>query len=133
MRRTKEQPIVIIEKNGGLGSVLLGAVLGAGMALLFAPQSGEETRRMLRNRARRIWAVAEEKAAEIQDLVADGFEETKSRVEDAIDQRRQQARDVVDAGKSAVHSARDELERRLVDARAARGRPRRAESDESEE
>src|SRR5262249_46810421 len=72
------------------------------------------------------------KAAEIQDMVTNGFEEAKSRVEDAIDQRRQGARDVVDAGKAAVHTARDELEKRLADARAARHRPRRAERDEPE-
>jgi gas vesicle protein len=115
-----------------MGSFFWGALIGAGLALLLAPQSGEETRRLIKNRGRRLLAKAEEKAAELQDLVTSGFEDAKVRVEDAIDERRQQARDVVDAGKAAVHSARDELERRLADARAVRGRPRRAESDESE-
>jgi gas vesicle protein len=134
MRREKEPPVVIVEKSdGGLGPFFWGAVIGAGLALLLAPQSGEETRRQLKNRGRRLWAAAEEKAAEIQDLVAGGLEDAKSRVEDAIDERRQHARDVVDAGKAAVHSARDELERRLSDARAARHRPRRAESDDGPE
>jgi gas vesicle protein len=134
MRREKEVPVVIVEKSdGGLGSFFWGALIGAGVALLFAPQSGEETRRLIKSRGRRLWAAAEEKASEIQDLVAGGIEEAKSRVEDAIDERRQQARDAVDAGKAAVHSARDELERRLSDARAARHRPRRAESDDEPE
>jgi gas vesicle protein len=133
MRRRKEEPVVIVEKSeSGMGSFLWGALLGAGLALLFAPQSGEDTRRQLKARGRRLWAAAEEKASEIQDLVASGFEDARERVEDVIDDRRQQARDVVDAGRAAVHSARDELERRLADARAARGRPRRAETDESE-
>ncbi len=134
MRRNKEDPIVIVEKSdSGVGSFIWGALIGAGLALLFAPQSGEETRRLLKNRGRRLWAAAEEKASELQDMVTSGFEDAKERVEDVIDDRRQQARDVVDAGRAAVHSARDELERRLADARAARGRPRRApETDESE-
>ena len=135
MRRNRERdvPVVIVEKSdGGMGAFIWGTLLGAGLALLFAPQSGEETRRMIKNRGRRLWAAAEEKAAEIQDLVTSGFEDAKSRVEDALDDRKQQARDVVDAGKAAVHSARDELERRLADARAGRNRPRRAESDEPE-
>jgi gas vesicle protein len=38
----------------GLG-LLLGAALGAGMALLFAPQSGETTRRQLRRGARKLY------------------------------------------------------------------------------
>lgn len=131
MRRDKDQPVVVVEKgDSGMGAFFWGALLGAGLALLFAPQSGEETRRLLKNRGRRIWAAAEDKAAEIQDLVTSGFEDAKERVEDAIDERRQATRDVVDAGKAAVHSARDELERRLADARAAR-RPRRPEGDES--
>jgi gas vesicle protein len=126
-------PVVIVEKGeGSIGPFVWGALLGAGLALLFAPQSGEETRRLIKNRGRRLWAAAEEKASEIQDMVASGFEDAKSRVEDAIDQRRQGAREVVDAGKAAVHTARDELERRLADARAARHRPRRAESEEPE-
>ena len=133
MRRHKEEPVVIVEKSdGGAGSFIWGALIGAGLALLFAPQSGEETRRLIKNRGRRLWAAAEEKASEIQDLVSSGFDDAKSRVESAIDERRQQAREVVDAGKAAAHSARDELERRLADARAARSRPRRTEPEDSE-
>jgi gas vesicle protein len=131
MGRDREEPVVIVEKgDSGFGAFLWGAVIGAGLALLFAPQSGEETRRLIKNRGRRLWAAAEEKASEIQDLVSSGFDDAKERVEDAIEERRQAARDVMDAGKAAVHSARDELERRLADARAAR-RPRRPDGDES--
>jgi gas vesicle protein len=131
--RDSESPVVIVEKaEGGMSAFFWGALLGAGVALLFAPQSGEETRWLIKNRGRRLWAAAEEKAAELQELVTNGIDSAKSRVEDVIDDRRQQARDVMDAGKAAVNSARDELERRLADARAARGRPRRQESEEPE-
>ena len=40
-------------KGFGLG-ILLGALLGAGAALLYAPASGDDTRRALRRRARRL-------------------------------------------------------------------------------
>ena len=45
-----DKPVIIIEKSsgGGLGGFLLGALVGAGAALLFAPQTGEETREVLR-------------------------------------------------------------------------------------
>src|SRR5260370_29666946 len=131
MRRHEDEPVVIVEKGeSGFGGFLWGALIGAGLALLFAPRSGEETRRLIKNRGRRLWAVAEEKASEIQDMVTSGFEDAKNRVEEAVDDRRQASRDVIDAGKAAAHSARDELERRLSEARAAR-RPRRADGDES--
>src|SRR5687767_15900280 len=81
-RRTLEGPVVVVEEGGGLGTFVWGLLLGAGAALLFAPQSGEETRRMLRQRGRRLWTAAEEKAAELQELVTDGFEDAKSRVEE---------------------------------------------------
>ncbi len=45
MRDHDETPYIVIEREGGggLGSFILGALVGAGLALLFAPQSGEET------------------------------------------------------------------------------------------
>ena len=131
-RRTLEGPVVVVEEGGGLGTFVWGLLLGAGVALLFAPQSGEETRRALRQRGRRLWTAAEEKAAELQELVTDGFEDAKSRVEEVIDDRRQSVRDTIDAGRATVHSARDELERRLADARASRARARRPEPETPE-
>jgi gas vesicle protein len=34
--------------------LLIGALVGAGVALLFAPQSGEETRRLIRRKAKHL-------------------------------------------------------------------------------
>ena len=49
-----EQPYIVIEKNsGGAGNLLLGVLIGAGVALLFAPRTGEETRSDISRRARR--------------------------------------------------------------------------------
>lgn len=49
--------------------LILGALIGAGVALLFAPQSGEETRRLLRRRARKVADAAEERFDDIKDRV----------------------------------------------------------------
>src|SRR5262249_59675829 len=62
-----DQPYVVIEKQsggGGLGSFVVGLAIGAGLALLFAPQSGEATRRDLRRRARRAKRAARERSEE---------------------------------------------------------------------
>jgi len=40
--------------GGFVTGLLLGAAVGAGLALLFAPASGEETRRILRRRTRAL-------------------------------------------------------------------------------
>jgi len=127
MPHEEKQPVVIIEKSSGVGSFLLGALLGAGAALLLAPRTGEETREVLRARGRRLRSKAEDTAGELQNRLEDGYERAKARVEDKFDRARQNlgdtrdgARDAVEAGKAAVQSARHELERRLSDARASR-------------
>ncbi len=124
------QPVVVVEKSGGsAGAFVMGALLGAGLALLLAPQSGEETRNALRVKGRNLKRSAHEKVDDLQDHLEDGYEKVKARVEEGfetarrtVEEKRVGARDALDAGKSAVHSARDELERRLAQARSQRAR-----------
>ena len=49
--------------------LLLGALIGAGIALLFAPQSGERTRRLLRRRARKVAADAQDRFDDIKHRI----------------------------------------------------------------
>jgi gas vesicle protein len=128
MSNEDNRPVVIVERSSGsLGSFLWGALCGAGIALLMAPRSGEETREVLRSRGRRLRARAQGTAEDLQGHLEDGYEVAKARVEEGFETARNSltdirtgARDAVDAGKATVHSAREELERRLVDARATR-------------
>jgi len=127
MGNRDEQPVVLVERGGGVGAFLAGAALGAIVALLVAPQSGAETRAQIRARVRRLREVAEDKLDDLQDAVETGYEKTKASIEAGlqrarrnIDERREDAKDVVGAGKAAVRTARDELERRLAEARAQR-------------
>lgn len=79
-----------------LTGLLVGAAVGAGIALLFAPASGDDTRRLIRRRARAIeedasrgWATSRDEArrqfkdrkAALRERLAEGLE----RVEDALD------------------------------------------------
>jgi gas vesicle protein len=61
-----------------LAGVALGAALGAGIALLVAPQSGKKTRR----RIRRVAGNLKESAGDRWDEVA---EDVRSRVEEVLD------------------------------------------------
>ncbi|HEX9580832.1 MAG TPA: YtxH domain-containing protein [Gemmatimonadales bacterium] len=126
--RERDQPVMVVERSeSGLGAFFLGALLGAGVALLLAPRSGAETRRLIRQRSRELLDAAGRKADEFRGLVEEGYEHGRARVEEGIDhvrrsvdERREAARETVDAGRAAVQSARDELERRLSEARSAR-------------
>jgi gas vesicle protein len=50
--------------SGMMAGVILGAVIGAGIALLFSPRSGEETRRDLARRARALGEDTRERVGE---------------------------------------------------------------------
>jgi len=87
--------------------------------------------------ARRLREAAEDRLEDLQEAVESGYERTKASVEaglqrarHSIDERKTEARDTVQAGKAAVRTAREELERRLDDARAQRRAPADAEADE---
>ncbi len=67
----------MIEENDG-GSAkpfvvgfFIGGLLGAGLALLFAPHSGSDTRRYIKRRARRIADGAKDKYEDVKDRIRD--------------------------------------------------------------
>ena len=127
-----DKNVVVIERSdGGLGAFLFGLAMGAGAALLFAPRTGEDMRRELRNQGRRLRTSAVEKAEDLQELLSGGYDDARSRVEegvhsarDTIQRNKENAKDAVDAGRAVAHSAREELERRLSEAKSARARTR---------
>jgi len=112
---------------------LWGLAVGAAVALLLAPTSGEELRGNLRFRARRLKDLVVEKAGELEEEVGEGFVRARARVEEELesarrlaDDTRGAAHDVVAASKAAASTAREELERRLAEAREARRAGREA-------
>lgn len=129
MRRVDydDEPAVIIERSsGGVGSFLLGVAIGAAAALLLAPQSGAATRRDIRRGARRARRAANELAGDISTRVTDTFDHARDRVEQGIDTARQaidlkkrQVSRAMEAGRAAAQQARDELERRIAETKAA--------------
>lgn len=99
-----------------LAGFLLGGIVGAAVALLMAPQSGEETRGELRargielrergsdvskeaiDRAQFMAEEGQKRAAEMQERSRLALEEQKSRLQEAID-----------AGKQAAAQRRNDL------------------------
>src|SRR2546423_948647 len=121
------EPYVIIEKqDSAIGPFLLGIALGAGVALLFAPQSGQETRSGLGRSARRAQNAAQDFVEDVSDTVADKFKEVRSTVEgkieatlDAVDHRKRRVTNAYQAGRAAAREARGELEQRIAESKAA--------------
>ena len=127
MRHQDDEPYIVIEKhNGGVGDFLLGALIGAGVALLFAPRSGRETRADIGRRARSAQDRVRDVATGVTDQVVDTFETARSRIEeqiesarDAIVTKKDQVTRAMEAGREAAQQARTDLERRLAETKAA--------------
>lgn len=121
MRRKQAREVVYLERPGDSSAKWLfwGAMLGAGLALLYAPRSGEETRRVLQRRLWKLRAMTEEKFDELAQQFGgrDSFEEFEDDEEELLESGEQGPGLRARAG---APSAREELERRLAEARARR-------------
>jgi gas vesicle protein len=117
MRDHDDVPTIIIEKDSssGLGSFVLGALVGAGVALLLAPRSGEETQALLRERALEVKGSAEEKVRDAQRQLEARLDEARAGVQSRVER----VRDAVDAGREAARDARTDLEHKLETSKAA--------------
>ncbi|HEY3011686.1 MAG TPA: YtxH domain-containing protein [Gemmatimonadales bacterium] len=124
MRRKQHREVVYVERGGDSSAKWLfwGALLGAGVALLYAPSSGEETRRNLQRKLWKLRAMTEEKLDEITQQLGGAKDSLQGMLEDEEDEVEGD-----DEGRGfyghAKPSPREELERRLADARARRRSP----------
>lgn len=120
-RHAKGREVVYVERGGDPSAKWLfwGAVLGAGLALLYAPRSGEETRRVLQRKLWKLRAMTEEKLDEIAQQFGSGKEalEELAGEDDELDESEDAA---PIRPRTSGGSAREELERRLAEARARR-------------
>ena len=120
-------PYVIVERREvGIGPFLIGVALGAGVALLLAPQSGEETRSAIKRRARRAQEAAQDLVENVSGTVADKFDEVRAtvgeRIEatlEAVDDKKRRVSNAFHAGRAAAREARGELEARIAETKAA--------------
>ena len=102
----KDQPVYVVEgrdSGGTLLAFLWGALIGAGVALLYAPRSGEETRNEIKGGVRRLRKTAEDAVRGVQDSVVG---------------RVAGVRDAVETGKTVARESRADMERRIREARA---------------
>jgi gas vesicle protein len=123
-----DEPYIVIEKHtgGGVGDFLLGALVGAGIALLFAPKSGRETRSDIKRGARTAQDKVRDVAEGVTGQVIDTYQGARARVEEqlesarsAIVAKKEQVTRAMDAGREAAQQARTDLERRLAETKAA--------------
>jgi gas vesicle protein len=119
-RRSEGREVVYVERGGDSSAKWLfwGALLGAGIALLYAPRSGEETRRVLQRKLWKLRAMTEEKF----DEFAQQFGSGKDTIDDLMEDDEDDSGELPPSRPRAasVATAREELERRLAESRARR-------------
>jgi hypothetical protein len=132
-RRT-HRDVVFVERESSspILWLLAGGALGAGLALLFAPEAGEKTRRKL---SRRLLKLRDSAEGVLEDLHAGGEpsdeEEEPEQVVDEDDETGStDDEEALGDGRKPEGNARAELEKRLA---AVRARRQRAFADEDEE
>jgi gas vesicle protein len=125
--------IEIEEERGGWGTFVLGALVGAGAALLLAPRSGRETQREIMRALREhgegpVEGVREALAGWAGQArggvggrlegVRGAVDERVERVRGAVDERVERVRGAVEEGRVAARQARVELRRRVDEAKS---------------
>ena len=99
-------------ESGNLSMFIAGALVGAGVALLFAPQSGSQMRGLLRDYAAR----AKDELDDVVDRGADAWDSAKDLGEEYVEKGKEslreagrQAKGFAEAGRKAVHETKDDL------------------------
>jgi len=103
---------------GFLTGLVLGGVAGAVTALLFAPQSGEETRQQLQQRARDlsdqatatvddVVAQARTKTDEVKANVSDKARELKKQGQEALVEQLDRVSSAAESGKKAIQGNKE--------------------------
>jgi len=103
------------DRNGdvmtGAMLVLAGAILGAGAALLFAPQSGRKTRRDISRYARKTGKMVEGLAGEVVGSMAGMVDAVEEAAEEFLEKGKDLSRESRDAVVDALNEGQERLGR----------------------
>ena len=91
--------------------VLVGAILGAGAALLFAPQSGRKTRRDIYRYARKTGKMVEGVAGEVVGSVAGMADAVEEKAEEYLEKGKDISRESLEAVLTALNEGQERLGR----------------------
>ncbi|HAO93975.1 MAG: hypothetical protein A2X99_01655 [Deltaproteobacteria bacterium GWB2_55_19] len=94
-------------KGSSLLAFLLGGAVGAGIALLYAPASGADTRKRIREGAECTGDWAKDRYQDARDKVTD----STGKVRQMVNDRKEDLQAALDAGKEAYYKGKERLTR----------------------
>lgn len=105
-RRYSREGDVIVEDDSKVGYFFLGLGLGVAAGVLFAPQSGAETRRLLRDKAEEGTEYVKRRGHDLQETATEAIERGKQ----GLKHRKDTLTAAVEAGRQAYREAAAENE-----------------------
>lgn len=110
---------------GFIGGFVLGGFVGAAIALLMAPASGEETRHQIRSEGvalkHRGQEYSDDKMHDAQKMVKKGqkgVSDVQARLDGTIQDQKDNLQEAIDSGKQAASQRKDEMVNRFQDLKA---------------
>jgi gas vesicle protein len=100
-RRYAREGDLIVEDDNKLGYFFLGLGLGVAAGVLFAPQSGEETRRLIKDKAEEGVDFVKRRSVDLQETAAEALERGKQ----GLKRRKETLSSAVEAGRQAYREA----------------------------
>ena len=102
-----------MSENNDFGAFLVGFIVGgltgAAVSLLFAPQAGEETRTLIRDKAIELRDRASESVEEARLQAEEAWEEAKEKTKEWSNLAKEQAEDLVAKGEQTLEESREKL------------------------
>lgn len=99
-----EERTIIVKQASSFSAFMRGLIIGAGVALLFAPRSGQETREILN-----------ERGSEIKDKAMDLANTTRDRAQTVIGDARNKIQDTVKTARTNVSNMAQDLSHKTPD------------------
>lgn len=96
-----------MSKKSGMGKFLLGAGIGAGLALLFAPQEGSKTRKELKDKLAELYEKA--KQIDVEDVKADVLQRVEELRMQVKDLDKEKALDIAKSQAKKIEKKANEL------------------------
>ena len=69
-----------------LSGIILGAVVGGTMGILFAPEAGEKTRKKLTQKGKKVWKEVQEEAKEVGERLEPKIKKMKKEISKKVDE-----------------------------------------------
>lgn len=96
-------------KGGFVLGLLVGSLVGAAIAILMAPQSGEDTRKVLREKAGQAGVKAKDFAGDVRIRASELADEVKDRACDLANDFKERAGDLIEKGRKTFIEKKEEL------------------------